>query len=320
MSKQQPTMMVTGKSMDDIGSVLSGLGFAWSPYDATGFEGNQRPDVLFVNCGSSTSRSDLASFVYSGGVVYISDHAKDDYESIVSDIGKSCDISLVGSQGTYDATVVDQNLAAYLDVDSLKLEFDMGAWAVVQSPPNGASQLIEVDGKPVVMTLKHGLGSVIFTSFHNSAQNSDIEKQLIRFLALKPLMKSKSIRTVKETTKRGGKISILDESEPVVSASKPYRTTYNLPKSATSFQVELNWLGEAEVHITCSSGGDHVKKGSARMAPLRTTLDTDSLSSGSVDVEIRLEGGAHQALLTSMVCSITESDADDRKSLRSLMG
>lgn len=320
MSKQQPTMMVTGKSMDDIGSVLSKLGFAWSPYDATRFEGNQRPDVLFVNCGSSTSRNDLASFVHSGGVVYISDHAKDDYESIVSEIGKFCDISLVGNRGTHNATVVDQDLAAFLDVVSLNLEFDMSAWAVVQSPPAGASRLIEVDGNPVVMTLKHGLGSVIFTSFHNSAQNSDIEKKLIRFLALKPLMKSKSIRTVKETTKRGGKISILDESEPVISASKPYLKTYKLPKNATSFQVELNWLGEAEVHITCSSGGNKVKKDAARMAPLRITVDKDSLSSGSVDVEIHQEGGAHQALLTSMVCSITESDADDRKSLRSLLG
>ncbi len=47
--------MMVGKSMDDIGSVLSALGFTWSPYDATGFEGNQRPDVLFVNCGSPTS-------------------------------------------------------------------------------------------------------------------------------------------------------------------------------------------------------------------------------------------------------------------------
>lgn len=313
-------MMVTGKSMDDIGSVLSKLGFAWSPYDATRFEGNERPDVLFVNCGSSTSRNDLASFVHSGGVVYISDHAKDDYESIVSEIGKFCDISLVGNRGTHNATVVDQDLAAFLDVVSLNLEFDMSAWAVVQSPPAGASRLIEVDGNPVVMTLKHGLGSVIFTSFHNSAQNSDIEKKLIRFLALKPLMKSKSIRTVKETTKRGGKISILDESEPVISASKPYLKTYKLPKNATSFQVELNWLGEAEVHITCSSGGNKVKKDAARMAPLRITVDKDSLSSGSVDVEIHQEGGAHQALLTSMVCSITESDADDRKSLRSLLG
>ena len=66
-------------------------------------------------------------------VVYISDHAKDDYESIVSDIGKSCDISLVGNRGTHNATVVDQHLAAFLDVDSLTLEFDMGAWAVVES-------------------------------------------------------------------------------------------------------------------------------------------------------------------------------------------
>jgi len=313
-------MMVTRSSMDDIGSVLSTLGFTWSPYDETEFEGNNRPDVLFVNCGSPTYRSDLASFVYSGGVVYISDHAKNDYESIISDIGKSCVITLVGNEGTHKAEVVDQNLAAFLDVDSLNLEFDMEEWAVVKSPPKGALRLVEVDGNPVVMTLKHGLGSVIFTSFHNSAQNSEIEKQLIRFLALKPLMKSESIRTVKETTKRGGKIRILDESEPVVSASKPYRTTYKLPKSATSFQVELNWLGEAEVHITCSSGGDSLKKGSARMAPLRITLDTDSLSSGTVDIEIRLGGGTHQALLTSMVCSITESDADDRKSLRSLMG
>jgi hypothetical protein len=320
MSKQQPTMMVTGKSMDDIGSVLTTLGFEWSPYDATGFEGNQRPDVLFVNCGSPTLRNDLASFVHSGGVVYISDHAKHDYESIVSDIGKSCTISLAGNAGTHNATVVDQHLAAFLEVDSLALEFDMPSWAVVQSPPAGASRLIEVAGKPVVMTLKHGLGSVIFTSFHNSAQNSDIEKQLIRFLALKPLMKSKSIRTVKETTKRGGKISILDELEPVVSASKPYRTTYKLPKRTTSFHVELNWLGEAEVHISCSSGGGNLKSGSARMAPLRVSVDTDTLSSGSVDVEIRLAGGTYQALLTSMVCSVTESDADDRESLRSLMG
>ena len=89
-------MMVTGKSMDDIGSVLSALGFAWSPYDATGFEGNQRPDVL---CQLWELHAEERSCVVCLFVaVYISDHAKDDYESIVSDIGKSRDISLLETE------------------------------------------------------------------------------------------------------------------------------------------------------------------------------------------------------------------------------
>jgi hypothetical protein len=319
MAKQQPNIMVTEKGWDDIGSILNTLGFEWKPYNSTEFEGNGKPDLLFVNCGNITGRNDLGRFIENGGVVYISDHAKPDYEAIISEIGKSCHIELEADSGSYTGHITDQSLSAFIGRDAIELEFDTDAWAVVHQPPEGASILMEVEGQPVVMALKHGLGSVIFTSFHNSVQTTDVEKQLIRYLALKPLMKAKSIRTVKETTKRPGKIRIIDESEPVIAPQATFTQTFSIPPSARSFLIELNWLGDSEVWIEVWKAGSKVGATSGRMAPLRLNVD-EVTPSGPLEVRLRLGGASTEALLASMVCSITESDDDDRASLRSLLG
>lgn len=310
-------MMVTATGWDDIGSVLSTLGFEWMHYSESDFVGNNRPDVLFINCGSETGRMDLADFIFKGGVVYISDHAKPDFESIMSSIGETCNIQLEADSGTYRGIVTDQNLAAFLGTSELSVEFDTDGWAVVHTPPRKASVLMEVDGRPVVMSVKHGLGCAIFTSFHNSVQTSDIEKQLIRYLALKPLLKSKSIRTVKQTTKNGGKVKIVDETEPVVGPQSGFSKSYTLPSSSKSFQAELNWLGASELKISVCDDAE-MRSMSGKMSPLRVSLKNPP--KGTVHVSIETAVGVNEMLVTSLVCSITEDDSGDRESLRTLLG
>ena len=317
MGKQQPKMAVTNASMDDIGSVLSGLGFDWSSYQIDSLLGNNRPDVLFINCGSHITDPDLPLFVETGGVVYISDHAYYDFDAIAAAAKQPSKINLSGREGTYRATVEDQDLAFYLGVKSLNIEFDMGSWAEINVAPNNARILLKVEGKPILLSMKYGKGSAIFTSFHNSAQKSDIEMKLIQFLALKPLLRSKTIRTSDETTRRGGNVQILDEIEPVFKFNSTYKKMYNLPPKSKSFSAEVNGLGDAEISVTLSSNGKILKETSERLSPLRIALD--SLPEGPIEVAGQLIKHHEDGLITSMVVSTTESDDDEREALRSLL-
>ena len=317
MGKQQPKMAVTTASMDDIGSVLSGLGFDWSSYQIGSLLGNNRPDVLFVNCGSDVTDADLPRFVETGGVVYISDHAYRDFDAIAIAAKQPSTINLSGRAGTYKATVEDQDLAFYLGVKSLDIEFDMGSWAEINVAPNNARILLKVEGKPILLSMRYGKGSAIFTSFHNSAQKSDIEMKLIQFLALKPLLRSRTIKTSDETTRRGGNVLILDEIEPVFKFNSTYNKLYDLPPKSQSFCAEVNWLGDAEISVTLSSNGTILKQINERLSPLRISLD--SLPKGPIEVSGRLINHHEDGLITSMVVSITESDDDERETLRNLL-
>lgn len=317
MGKQQPKMAVTASSMDDIGSVLSGLGFEWSLYESGSLIGNNKPDVLFINCGSAIDNNDLPQFVKSGGVVYISDHAYPNFNSIVTATGHYSNIELSGAPGDYNAIVMDQDLSFYLGVGSLDIEFDMGQWAEIKSVPSNARILLEVENQPVLISLNYGKGSAIFTSFHNSAQRSELEMKLINFLALKPLLRSKTIKATEETTRRGGNVIILDEIEPVLRINAPYKKSHNVPSKAIHFMAEVNWLGDAEISISLVSEGVKLKEVSSKLSPLKIRLD--SIPSGPVELIGRLVDHHDESLITSMVISVTESDDDERATLRDLL-
>jgi hypothetical protein len=325
MGKQQPVMAVTSESMDDIGRVLSGLGLVWSNYCDEMLQGNSKPDVVFVNCGSPTSNPHLKYFVEQGGVVYISDHSYTDVELLLEP--KSAHFSLTGLQGTYAADVIDQNLRTFLGTERIELEFDMGSWAKIETPPPKSNSLLKINGKPVLITGDIGKGSFIFTSFHNSAQKSELEKKLIQYLALKPLLRATTIKTVKETTTRGGPVEILKQMEPVLSKQTEFTDSVLLDQPFSRFTAELSWIGDAKVTMNILHEGKVLKSETARMSPLRISLSAGKYASSEflseikkLSVVISLDEYLEQTLLSSVVLSVEPKETADNLELKSLLG
>lgn len=323
MGKQQPSMAVTGASMDDIGSVLSNLGFTWSPYSSEMLTGNSKPDVVFVNCGSPTNDPLLVDFVRDGGVVYVSDYACTDVEMLLISEPTSARFDYLGMAGQYEAKVLDQNLIKYLDSNRLDLEFDMSDWVRVVTPPIGSDLLLEVNEMPVLFTYHLGKGTVIFTSFHNSAQQSDIERKLIAYLALKPLLRSKTIRTVKETTRRGGIVEILLDAEPVLVTGAAVEIPLDLNKKSGHLTAELSWIESSIIEMSLLKNGMPITTEVSKMPPFKISGSVSVPlidSPGTYSVRLELKDTSDQSLLCSLVISMERDDSDARSELRKLLG
>jgi len=165
----------------------------------------------------------VQAYVQNGGVVYGSDFAALLLEEAFPQQirftreAPTDPESLGGGEAeTIIAEVVDTSLRDFLQVGQVSLHFDKGGWyGVKQLTPygrvflqsslwwvrglgaggegvhEGGQIILPLQIEPIVVPLlvafPFGQGFVIYTSFHNKAQPSEIERRLIEFLALRPL-------------------------------------------------------------------------------------------------------------------------------------
>ncbi|WP_152683784.1 hypothetical protein [Pseudarthrobacter siccitolerans] len=179
----QQKVLVTRPGNDNIGDILSGLGIEFEA-----FQGSFDCSLLFVNCRTpdDVDALQLAEFVNSGGCVYASDHADrliDQAFPGLFDFGGH-----LGNSGRVTADVTDPELRDVLG-SRIEVEFDMGAWAVLQGGKVEPLLTSSVDsvhaGLPLMAYAEYGAGSIFYTCFHNKAQTSDREKQLLQLLVVK---------------------------------------------------------------------------------------------------------------------------------------
>lgn len=195
---------VTRVGCDDIPSVLRSLRISFRMV-----AGSKDPlndfDVIFVGCGEhwigDATTEQVRQFVHRGGVLYVSDLSfpllqrafPTDFPIWKSD-GWPCKVP---------CGVLDKELAR-ITGKHIWLTFDMGSWARVTkrsdrvkvlliAPHNGTSREI-TRSIPVLLTLDHGQGRVIYTSFHNHANASTLERKLIRYLVSQPIRTAENIR------------------------------------------------------------------------------------------------------------------------------
>lgn len=140
-------------------------------------------------------RDSLSRFVGRGGTLYASDWQ---YQLVATAFPSFVDDSKAGrgAAQTLRADVVDLGLKRQLGRDALELHFDKDAWRPAAfGGPNLITYLRgtyrtlegrEIQG-PLLVEFPFEKGSVVFTSFHNEAQNSDLEKQLLRYLVFTTL-------------------------------------------------------------------------------------------------------------------------------------
>jgi hypothetical protein len=202
-------------------------------------------DVLFYTCGRGGADSDITSrlhdFVVNGGTLYASDWRYTAVALAFPDY-QSERLQGSGAAGTIEADVVDPGLRDALGSPTVKLKFNLSQWKTAAFgndllPPEDkdkvkvliAGTYRQVKGDtataPLLVKFQAGKGVVIFTSFHNEKQTSEVEKKLLNFLVFSAVT-AKTEAEVAQTMLKGGfspqKSNLLSASPESPSVTKTY--------------------------------------------------------------------------------------------------
>lgn len=192
-------LIVVPGSYDDLGKILSQLGYEYKEVDCPDdvCEGNLLGNckALFVACGADLDVSDenieiIREYVRKGGAIYASDMASEFIETIFPD-------KVIFDSSSYDngikVNVKDPGLAEVIG-STINLHHDTEIHGV-EKISEGVQVLIEGPREkfsrkryPYLVLFHYGEGLVIYTVFHNSEQVSKTEKKLLNYLIFRPLM------------------------------------------------------------------------------------------------------------------------------------
>jgi hypothetical protein len=149
------------------------------------------------------------------------------------------------------ARVVDGGLREALGADEIKLKFDAFGWKPASFDRAKVTTFLEgwyrtAKGEkafaPLLVRFACGKGTVIFTSFHNSTQNSATEQKLLRYLVFTALT-SKIERTV-ETTMISGGFAPAAARRSVTSPDEPQVAGTYTNKRAGPLRFALGFAGQ----------------------------------------------------------------------------
>jgi len=199
------TIGVADWDYDDIGQILTDMSltytsFSYNPgghYSLENITAMREFDILFIPCGSeadyasSTVISNVELYVQEGGVIYGSDWAMNIING--SFPGKINFLEYDGtSSWSNNSYIVDDALRQYLSKSLIDIFYDLGSWCVIDSVASDVMTLIRgevhtysgtLPDKPLSVRFPYGLGTVIYTTFHNEAQvTADIEMVLTYYI------------------------------------------------------------------------------------------------------------------------------------------
>lgn len=215
-------LAVTPPEYDDMGKLLDtlGTGYRYTTIEFDDLLDPvilDRYDVVFLTCGGvprqwlshrlrdgqrgsggvyrarpavlRTLRNTLRDFVAEGGTLYASDWQFNLIRVAFPEFVDEAAIAS-GAEQTVEAEVVDPALRRVIG-STIPLRFDKPSWRpaafageVVNVLLRGSYKTVddrELSG-PLLVVIPWEAGTIIFTSFHNEAQNSDIELELLRYL------------------------------------------------------------------------------------------------------------------------------------------
>jgi hypothetical protein len=295
-------LAVTPPEFDDMGGLLDSLGHGYQYETAAfreflESEGLKHHDVVFLTCGGvptdwlsdrlrdsdrgsagvyrakpQTVRSlydNLRDFVRDGGTLYVSDLH---FDVLVIAFPEFIDDHAVGRGAvqTVDAQVVDEGLRKQLG-DEISLRFDMRAWRPAAFRQSKVTTYLEgeyelVDGAvrtgPLLVSFSYGKGTVIFTSFHNEAQNSDLEKLLLRYLVFASVTAGEQ-EDVRQVLVKGGFSPRQRNLLALTTEDQPVTEVYENEK-AGPLQFVLGFANrgaQLKLTVTSPKGKQHEKSG-----------------------------------------------------------
>lgn len=160
---------------DDVGGLLDDLGVSYTlerPALFTSLSALSAYDVVFAPCDGVTSAnvSAVRAFVQGGGGLYVSDYSLLAFEKLYPD---TVSFSSDSYAGPTTGLIADSALAAAVGSASVSLAMDTGvSFAFADADPSvDAEVLLYVDRptrEPVIVRVRDGDGTVVFTSFHTS--------------------------------------------------------------------------------------------------------------------------------------------------------
>lgn len=190
---------VTPPSFDNMGRLLMQLGDGYKYasidneelYDVVRLSSF---DVVFLTCASSPSvdsraASGIRRYVEQGGTLYASDLRYDLLRAAFPAYALKSQV-WAGIPQMINAKVKDKALSQLIG-SSIPLHFESGGWkpaafdkfkvkVLIEGPYH--SELGKPFTAPLLVKFRHQKGTVIFTSFHNAAQNSELERKLLEYL------------------------------------------------------------------------------------------------------------------------------------------
>jgi len=239
---------VTPPQYDDIGAVLTSMGYNWTPIqdsDLANYGTISQYDILFLNCSevanagqtANAARDTLRRFVEEkGGSIYASDFA---YTYIKAAFPGKITFPAnprIGAVQYVDAEVVDQGLASYLGATTVRLFYDLPRWVVIDSVSSDTTihlrgsfdtldalaasaegprvQPVSPQGhlanKPLMVSFRSGKGKVLYTTFHNHAQTTEIERKLLEYLVLVPATAQLQIDVEEKVAEQSAQLKRMD--------------------------------------------------------------------------------------------------------------
>ncbi|HUT95872.1 MAG TPA: hypothetical protein VMY37_40845 [Thermoguttaceae bacterium] len=310
-------LAVTPPEYDDVGKLLDtlGRGYRYTQIELDDLLHAERLaeyDVVFLTCGgvprawlerrlrdsergsagiyrprpevADAVHESFRKFVGHGGTLYASDLQFDLVSLAFPELVDKGRMGR-GEVQTIEAEVVDPGLRRLLGA-AIDLRFDMPAWrpAALRGPDvttylSGTYRLrdgAEQTG-PLLVTFAHGEGTVVFTSFHNEAQNTELELELLRYLVFTTVTAREQGR-IKQTMVRGGFSPTERNLLSASSASKSVKMTH-LCQHRSSLQFVLGFEDQgAELRLrVVGPGGEEVEKQGAKTL----TIEIDNARPGT---------------------------------------
>ncbi len=250
-------------------------------------------DLIFLPCGgdaddpTASVANNIKQYVQEGGVIYTSDWAAG---IMIDSFPGKINFDLYEGDGDTWANgsyIVDDALRQFVGKSYIDIYYDLGAWDVITSVNAGVEILIRgevqtyggpLPNAPIAVKFIYGLGTVIYTTFHNEAQvTEDVEKvlafyvqSLLGYTLLDDIYRSMASGEVIQTW--------------VANLTQGQNLQLNLTDETLGkmighsfFDVFLNWQGSAFslfVNGTKYSG----------QRPLRVTLSTNSLEATNITI------------------------------------
>jgi hypothetical protein len=217
-------------------------------------------DVVFLTCAELYTQdfqatAFLRKFVERGGTLYASDLQ---YDRIVRAFPEfqSKQPALPGVQQDIEAVVTDKGLEAYLGHKKIPLSFDAPDWRAASFDPAKATVCLmgtyrDTLGKtgvaPLLVKFRHGEGTVIFTSFHHSRNETPTVRKMLEYLALAPLNARNEAR-IHEMMRRSDFTP--DDLRPLLlHAGKAMRQTYHHTGGGIQVALGFEHVG-AKIKLT----------------------------------------------------------------------
>lgn len=188
-------------SYDSIEDVIQSLGYTAESVSHTGLTSSAtlaQYKMLFLNCGagvstSATTVNALKAWVNGGGTLYASDWEMDVIRAMFPEhiLAEGS-----GDEQIITASITNPELQQFTGKATASIAYDLGAWKMMQSISTTPTVLLRgtvtgyaaetfepatFQNQPLAISIGHGQGRVVYTTFHNEAGVTVDQLAVLRF-------------------------------------------------------------------------------------------------------------------------------------------